>query len=78
MLAYVLRRLGLAVAVALTVSIVSFALLHFSGDLATSIAGPEASAAQVDALRIQYGLNRPITSQYIDWLWHAAHLDFGR
>lgn len=78
MLAYVLRRLGLAIAVALTVSIVSFALLHFSGDLATSIAGPEASAAQVDALRIQYGLNRPITSQYADWLWHAAHLDFGR
>jgi ABC-type dipeptide/oligopeptide/nickel transport system permease component len=78
MLAYVLRRLGLAIAVALTVSIVSFALLHVSGDLATSIAGPEASAAQVEALRVQYGLDRPIASQYIDWLWHAAHLDFGR
>ncbi|MDR6411827.1 MULTISPECIES: ABC transporter permease [Paraburkholderia] len=78
MLAYVLRRLGLAIAVALTVSIVSFALLHFSGDLATAIAGPEATAAQVDALRVQYGLDRPVTSQYVDWLWHAVHLDFGR
>ncbi|AXE94899.1 ABC transporter permease [Paraburkholderia sp. 22099] len=78
MLAYVLRRLGLAIAVALTVSIVSFALLHFSGDLATAIAGPEATAAQVDALRVQYGLDRPVTAQYVDWLWHAVHLDFGR
>jgi ABC-type dipeptide/oligopeptide/nickel transport system permease component len=78
MLAYVLRRLGLAIAVALTVSVVSFALLHLSGDLATAIAGPEATAAQVDALRIQYGLDRPVTSQYVDWLWHAVHLDFGR
>ncbi len=78
MLAYVLRRLGIAIAVALTVSIVSFALLHLSGDLATAIAGPEATAAQVDALRTQYGLDRPVTSQYVDWLWHAVHLDFGR
>ncbi|AIO69412.1 ABC transporter permease [Burkholderia oklahomensis] len=78
MSAYLLRRLGLAIAVALTVSIVSFALLHLSGDLATAIAGPEATAAQVEALRIQYGLDRPVTAQYVDWLWRAAHLDFGR
>ncbi|AJX35745.1 ABC transporter permease [Burkholderia oklahomensis] len=78
MSAYLLRRLSLAIAVALTVSIVSFALLHLSGDLATAIAGPEATAAQVEALRIQYGLDRPVTAQYVDWLWRAAHLDFGR
>ncbi|AOJ71369.1 MULTISPECIES: ABC transporter permease [Burkholderia] len=78
MSAYLFRRLGLAIAVALTVSIVSFALLHLSGDLATAIAGPEATAAQVDALRIQYGLDRPVAAQYADWLWRAAHLDFGR
>ncbi|AGK50939.1 MULTISPECIES: ABC transporter permease [Burkholderia] len=78
MSAYLLRRLGLAIAVALTVSIVSFALLHLSGDLATALAGPEASAAQVDALRIQYGLDRPVAAQYVEWLWRAAHLDFGR
>jgi len=78
MLSYVVRRFGLALAVAFTVSLVSFALLHLSGDLATSIAGPEASAQQVAEIRAQYGLDRPLPAQYLDWLWHAVHLDFGR
>jgi len=78
MLAYLLRRLAIALAVALTVSVVSFTLLHLSGDLATSIAGPEASAAAVDALRHQLGLDKPLATQYVEWLWRALHLDFGR
>ena len=39
MLFYILRRLAIAFSVAVTVSIVSFMLLHLSGDLATAIAG---------------------------------------
>jgi hypothetical protein len=39
MLIYLLRRLAIALCVALTVSVVSFTLLHLSGDLAVSIAG---------------------------------------
>lgn len=78
MLSYVARRFALALAVAFTVSLVSFALLHLSGDLATSIAGPEASAQQVAEIRAQYGLDRPLPAQYLDWLWRAVHLDFGR
>lgn len=78
MFAFILRRLCLAIAVAFTVSVVSFALLHLSGDLATSIAGPEASAQQVAELRVQYGLDKPVTTQYFDWLGHAVRLDFGR
>ena len=39
MLLYILRRLGVALSVALTVSIVAFLLLHLSGDLAMAIAG---------------------------------------
>ncbi|AMP00182.1 glutathione transport system permease protein gsiC [Collimonas arenae] len=68
----------IALSVAITVSVVSFMLLHLSGDLATAIAGPEASAAQVEAIRTQYGLDRPLTGQFADWLWNAVRLDFGR
>ncbi|SFH62179.1 peptide/nickel transport system permease protein [Collimonas sp. OK307] len=78
MLIYILRRLMIALSVAVTVSVVSFMLLHLSGDLATAIAGPEASAAQVEAIRTQYGLDRPLTAQFADWLWNAVRLDFGR
>jgi peptide/nickel transport system permease protein len=60
------------------VAVVSFMLLHLSGDLAAAIAGPEANAATIEEVRAQYGLNRPIVAQFFDWLWAAAHLDFGR
>lgn len=77
MLAFTLRRLLVAFCVAFTVSVIAFVLLHLSGDLATAIAGPEASPAQVAEVRLQYGLDRPMTVQYLDWLWRALHLDFG-
>src|SRR5450830_956075 len=78
MLIYILRRFGIALCVAVTVSIVSFSLLHMSGDLATAIAGPEASATQVETIRVQFGLDRPMMSQYFDWLGKAVQLDFGK
>ena len=78
MFAYVLRRLLVAFGVMLTVAVVSFMLLHLSGDLATAIAGPEASAADVEKVRVQYGLDRPVASQFADWLGAALRLDFGR
>ncbi|MFC5520123.1 ABC transporter permease [Polaromonas jejuensis] len=78
MLIYIFRRLLVALSVMLTVAVVSFMLLHLSGDLATAIAGPESSAADVEKIRVQYGLDRPITSQFFDWLGAAARLDFGR
>ncbi|WP_034295626.1 ABC transporter permease [Herbaspirillum sp. RV1423] len=78
MLIYILRRLLIALCVAVTVSVVSFSLLHMSGDLATAIAGPEATGAQVEAIRVQFGLDRPMSTQYLEWLGNALHLDFGK
>lgn len=78
MLIYILYRLGIAVCVAVTVSIVSFSLLHLSGDLATAMAGPEATGAQVEIIRVQFGLDRPMVAQYLGWLGNAVQLDFGR
>ncbi|CBJ35071.1 ABC transporter permease [Ralstonia solanacearum] len=78
MLTYLLRRLAVALCVALTVSVVSFALLHLSGDLAASIAGADATAEQVETIRHQYGLDRPVTEQYFAWLGRTLHLDLGQ
>ncbi len=78
MLTYIFRRLLVALSVMLTVAVISFMLLHLSGDLATAIAGPESSAADVEKIRVQYGLDRPVTAQFFDWLAAAARLDFGR
>ncbi|MGP8307697.1 ABC transporter permease [Vibrio sp. YIC-376] len=77
MLGYCVRRFLMAISVALTVSVICFMLLHLSGDLATAIAGPEATSDQIEQIRVQFGLDQPIALQYIHWLWGALHLDFG-
>jgi peptide/nickel transport system permease protein len=78
MIVFLARRLIVAVCVALTVSVVSFMLLHLSGDLASSMAGAEATPAQVESIRVQYGLDKPVTQQFAVWFWNALHLDFGK
>jgi peptide/nickel transport system permease protein len=78
MIAFTLRRLAVAICVALTVSVIGFTLLHLTGDLARAIAGVEASPEQVEQIRVQYGLDRPLPLQYVDWLLGALQLDFGQ
>ncbi len=77
MLHFFVRRLTVAVLVALTVLTLAFLLTRLSGDLAISIAGPNATAADVETIRQVYGLNRPLYVQYFDWLGRAVQGDFG-
>jgi peptide/nickel transport system permease protein len=77
MLAFTLRRIVIALLVAVTVSIISFSLLRLSGDLAQALAGPSSTAADVEAVRKAYGLDQPLAMQYLDWAQKALHGDFG-
>jgi peptide/nickel transport system permease protein len=77
MLRFFLRRFAVAVLVALTVLTLAFMLTRLSGDLAISIAGPNATAADVETIRRVYGLDRPVWVQYFDWLGRALQGDFG-
>jgi peptide/nickel transport system permease protein len=77
MLRFFLRRFAVAVLVALTVLTLTFLLTRISGDLAISIAGPDASQADIDKIRQMLGLNRPLYVQYFDWLGQAVQGDFG-
>ena len=78
MLRFLLRRAVLAVLVCLTVLVISFALTRLSGDLAISIAGPNATAQDIETIRKNYGLDRPLPVQFVDWAVHAAEGDLGR
>src|SRR3979409_206923 len=61
------RRLALAALVCLTVLVVSFTLTRLSGDLAASIAGPNASANDIAIITRNYGLDRPLVVQFFEW-----------
>ena len=58
------------------VSFFSFLLVSLvPGDPARSVLGPLATDQQVQALRRQMGLNRPLVDQYLAWLGHAVRGD---
>jgi peptide/nickel transport system permease protein len=78
MLVYTVKRLGLAILVALLVSAVAFALLRLSGDPALAIAGEGAREADIDLVRRTYGLDRPLPVQYLEWLWTILRGDLGQ
>ena len=77
MLQFLVRRLIVAVLVAATVMTLAFVLTRLSGDLAISIAGPNATQADVEAVRKAYGLDRPLVTQFFDWVGRAVTGDLG-
>lgn len=77
MLRFLLRRFVVALLVAATVLTLAFMLTRLSGDLAISIAGANATQADVELIRKAYGLDRPVYIQFIDWVGRALIGDFG-
>ena len=78
-MAFITRRLLMAIPVLLLVTIIVFSLLHLlPGDPATVILGQEATQEAIDAMRLELGLNKPLIVQYFDWLSKIVQGDFGR
>lgn len=77
MLPFILKRLGLAFLVAITVSFISFILLYLSGDPATALAGEGATSDDIEAINKLYGFDRPMLVQYGSWLLQALTGNFG-
>lgn len=78
MFAFALKRLGVALLVALTVSAITFSMVYLPGDPAMALAPETASQEDIELIRKIYGYDRPIIIQYLDWLYHAVQGDFGR
>ncbi len=79
MASYILRRLIQSVLILLGVSFITFVLLFvLPADPVRQIAGRAASAATVENIRQQLGLDQPFVVQYGRYLWNLAHGDLGR
>ncbi len=74
---YTLKRLGVAILVAIAVSLVTFSLLYVSGDPAAAMAGESATEEDIEYVRKHYGFDRPLAVQYAAWAYKAIHGDFG-
>jgi peptide/nickel transport system permease protein len=66
---YLLRRLLQSLLLLALVSMIAFAILHLApgGPLAQFIATGNMGQEDVDRLMAQYGLNRPLPIQYLEW-----------
>lgn len=78
MLAFIARRLIATIPVLLFVAVFVFMLLRLTpGDPAAIIAGDNATADQVDAIRAKLGLDEPLLTQFMIWSGGVLSGDFG-
>ena len=72
------RRLGHGLISILGASLVIFIISRLSGDPITLLMPPDAPPKAIAAARIQLGLDLPLWHQYLIFLAHAVHGDFGQ
>ncbi len=76
---YVIRRLLLAILVLVGLSIVTFVISHMvPGDPVRLAAGPQATAEQIRKLEEEFGLDKPLPVQYLDYAKGVLRGDLGR
>ncbi|MBI4307712.1 MAG: ABC transporter permease [Chloroflexi bacterium] len=81
---YIIRRLLIFVPVLWGISLMIFLILRIlPGDIAEMLIVGSGSIglstqADIDRLREQMGLNRPLPAQYVDWIGGVARLDAGK
>src|SRR3984893_1833796 len=77
MLRYVAGRLAQAIIAVFGVLTIVFIVMRFSGDPTLLLVPEGASQEYIDALRTELGFDRPVITQYIDYLGSLLRLDLG-
>ena len=79
MLPFAIRRVAQVVPLLLVVSLLVFALIHAApgGPLALYLDNPNVRPEDIERLRRQMGLDRPLTAQYLAWLGAFVRGDWG-
>jgi peptide/nickel transport system permease protein len=77
---YLVRRLLQSLLLLALVSMIAFAILHLApgGPLSQFLAAGDLGPEDVDRLMEQYGLNRPLPIQYLDWAGSLVTGDWGK
>lgn len=75
---YLLRRLGFALLLVVTVSSASLLLTHLAPGDITSEQALSMDPVSLARMRAELGLDRPLMVQYVAWLKGTIQLDFGR
>jgi len=78
MTVYIIRRILWMVLVLFGVAAITFVIAFLvPGDPARLYAGTNASPAAIKIIHHQLGLDRPLWTQFGEYMWRVLHLDFG-
>ncbi|MEP3919739.1 ABC transporter permease [Ascidiaceihabitans sp.] len=77
MLAFIIRRVLQSILVLLIVGLTAFSMFRFVGDPIDNMLGQERTAADIERLREQLGLDQGFPVQYYKFLTEAAQGNFG-
>ena len=76
---YIIHRLLAAIPVLFIVTLISFGIMQLvPGDAAVVMAGPQATAVEIERVRVQLGLDQPFLSQLARWYIGLSQGDLGR
>jgi len=75
---FISRRVGYCLLSLLLLSLTIFFFVRVTGDPATLLVEPGASAADIAAIHQRFGLDRPLWEQYGLFMWALAHGDLGQ
>lgn len=77
---FIIRRLLYAIPTLIGISIITFLIAHLSpGDPIRlyTFGDPNVTPADIERLREELGLNKPLPLQYVDWISRVVQGDFG-
>ena len=75
---YIVQRVIQTLVVILILSVICFFLMHLlPGDPALSLLGEEPTQEEIERVRAELGLDRPVIVQYFSWLADAVRGDLG-
>src|SRR5919108_379613 len=75
---FIVRRIGYALLSLVVLSATIFVFVRLTGDPAVLLVEPGASKADIDAIRTDLGLDRPLIVQYALFVKGLLRADFGR
>lgn len=78
MIRFILMRIVQAIATLLVLSAAVFFGAELTGDAAIAMAPGDAKQDEIDAIRKQLGLDRPVVIRYADYIFGIVQGDFGR
>src|SRR3989442_15232659 len=75
---FLAARLARALVAVWLVSTVVFVVMRLSGDPVPLLLPPDAPRSEYARVAKELGTDRPLPGQYVGFLGHVAHADFGR